>query len=168
MSANGKLMSNLDQQSTKLPNLTVFQRIDPFVEEILIAAAYVTLYKFNIQLSQWVYCSEFEELETIPTMVLINGPLEPASSTLLNAQTFLMILPSPNAPDFFFLLRQDFKGYTFVFISSKAISFQISQEKLLFITVKNHLTLLQLSALATTVIEPTREDGLPLKLEAPE
>ncbi|KAK6928435.1 mRNA-decapping enzyme subunit 1 [Dillenia turbinata] len=70
MSANGKLMSNLDQQSTKLPNLTVFQRIDPFVEEILIAAAYVTLYKFNIQLSQWVYCSEFEELETIPTMIL--------------------------------------------------------------------------------------------------
>ncbi|XLT14163.1 hypothetical protein HN51_059853, partial [Arachis hypogaea] len=28
-------------------------RIDPFVEEILITAAYVTFYEFNIDLSQW-------------------------------------------------------------------------------------------------------------------
>lgn len=55
MSQNGsKLMPNLDQQSTKLLNLTVLQRIDPFVEEILITAAHVTFYEFNIDLSQWV------------------------------------------------------------------------------------------------------------------
>ncbi|KAL7173983.1 hypothetical protein ACSBR2_033272 [Camellia fascicularis] len=53
MSQNGKLMPNLDQQSTKVLNLTVLQRIDPFVEEILITAAHVTLYEFNIDLSQW-------------------------------------------------------------------------------------------------------------------
>ncbi|CAK7329163.1 unnamed protein product [Dovyalis caffra] len=53
MPPNGKLMPNLDQQSTKLLNLTVLQRIDPFVEEILITAAHVTLYEFNIDLSQW-------------------------------------------------------------------------------------------------------------------
>ncbi|KAF7823208.1 mRNA-decapping enzyme-like protein [Senna tora] len=53
MSQNGKLMPNLDQQSTKLLNLTVLQRIDPFVEEILITAAHVTFYEFNIDLSQW-------------------------------------------------------------------------------------------------------------------
>ncbi|XP_038721813.1 mRNA-decapping enzyme-like protein isoform X2 [Tripterygium wilfordii] len=53
MSQNGKLMPNLDQQSTKLLNLTVLQRIDPFVEEILITAAHVTFYEFNIELSQW-------------------------------------------------------------------------------------------------------------------
>lgn len=47
-------MPNLDQQSTKLLNLTVLQRIDPFVEEILITAAHVTFYEFNIDLSQWV------------------------------------------------------------------------------------------------------------------
>ncbi|KAJ0083641.1 hypothetical protein Patl1_30366 [Pistacia atlantica] len=53
MSQNGKLMPNLDQQSTKLLNLTVLQRIDPFIEEILITAAHVTFYEFNIDLSQW-------------------------------------------------------------------------------------------------------------------
>jgi hypothetical protein len=47
-------MPNLDQQTTKLLNLTVLQRIDPFVEEILITAAHVTFYEFNIDLSQWV------------------------------------------------------------------------------------------------------------------
>ncbi|KAK4286326.1 hypothetical protein QN277_002895 [Acacia crassicarpa] len=52
MSQNGKLMPKLDQQSTKLLNLTVLQRIDPFVEEILITAAHVTFYEFNIDLSQ--------------------------------------------------------------------------------------------------------------------
>ena len=54
MSQNGKLMPNLDQNSTKLLNLTVLQRIDPNVEEILITAAHVTFYEFNIDLSQWV------------------------------------------------------------------------------------------------------------------
>ncbi|KAH9659756.1 mRNA-decapping enzyme-like protein [Citrus sinensis] len=46
-------MPNLDQQSTKLLSLTVLQRIDPFIEEILITAAHVTFYEFNIDLSQW-------------------------------------------------------------------------------------------------------------------
>ncbi|XP_050213166.1 mRNA-decapping enzyme-like protein [Mercurialis annua] len=50
---NGKLMPNLDQNSTKMLNLTVLQRMDPFVEEILITAAHVTFYEFNIDLSQW-------------------------------------------------------------------------------------------------------------------
>ncbi|KAK4370621.1 hypothetical protein RND71_010096 [Anisodus tanguticus] len=53
MSQNGKLMPNLDQNSTKLLNLTVLQRIDPFIEEILITAAHVTLYEFNVDNSQW-------------------------------------------------------------------------------------------------------------------
>lgn len=53
MAQSGKLMPNLDQNSTKLLNLTVLQRIDPSVEEILITAAHVTFYEFNIELSQW-------------------------------------------------------------------------------------------------------------------
>ncbi|RYR43005.1 hypothetical protein Ahy_A08g039433 isoform B [Arachis hypogaea] len=53
MSQNGKLMPNLDQHSTKLLNFTVLQRIDPFVEEILITATHLTFYEFNIDLSQW-------------------------------------------------------------------------------------------------------------------
>ncbi|XP_068661835.1 mRNA-decapping enzyme-like protein [Aristolochia californica] len=53
MSQNGKLMPNLDHQSTKVLNLTVLQRIDPFVEEILITAAHVTFYEFNIEQNQW-------------------------------------------------------------------------------------------------------------------
>uniref|UniRef100_A0A1J3IQQ3 mRNA-decapping enzyme-like protein n=1 Tax=Noccaea caerulescens TaxID=107243 RepID=A0A1J3IQQ3_NOCCA len=53
MSQNGKLIPNLDQNSTRLLNLTVLQRIDPFIEEILITAAHVTFYEFNIELSQW-------------------------------------------------------------------------------------------------------------------
>ncbi|XP_059300335.1 mRNA-decapping enzyme-like protein [Lycium ferocissimum] len=176
---NGKLMPNLDQNSTKLLNLTVLQRIDPFIEEILITAAHVTLYEFNIDNSQWsrkdvegslfvvkrstqprfqfivmnrrntdnlvedllgdfeyeiqvpyllyrnstqevngiwfynqreceevanlfdrilgayskvptkskvpLTKSEFEELEAVPTMAVIDGPLEPSSSTASNA-----------------------------------------------------------------------------------
>lgn len=54
MSHNGKLMPNLDEKSTKVLNLTVLQRIDPFVEEILITAAHVTFYEFNVDTSQWV------------------------------------------------------------------------------------------------------------------
>ncbi|CAN7066122.1 unnamed protein product [Brassica oleracea var. botrytis] len=54
MSQNGKLIPpNMDQNSTRLLNLTVLQRIDPFIEEILITAAHVTLYEFNIEISQW-------------------------------------------------------------------------------------------------------------------
>lgn len=54
MTQSGKLMPNLDQQSTKMLNLTVLQRIDPFIEEILITAAHVTFYEFNIETNQWV------------------------------------------------------------------------------------------------------------------
>jgi len=54
MSQNGKLMPQLDQQSTKLLNLTVLQRIDPYVEDILFTAAHVTFYEFNTELSQWI------------------------------------------------------------------------------------------------------------------
>jgi mRNA-decapping enzyme 1B len=54
MSQTGKLMPNLDQQSTKMLNLTVLQRMDPFIEEILITAAHVTFYAFNIETNQWV------------------------------------------------------------------------------------------------------------------
>ncbi|XP_034222888.1 mRNA-decapping enzyme-like protein isoform X3 [Prunus dulcis] len=107
MAQNGKLRPNLDQQSTKLLNLTVLQRIDPFIDEILITATHVTFYEFNTDLSEWecstsvsVYCdespeywilgayskvsstkSEFEELEAVPTIAFMDGPLEPSSST---------------------------------------------------------------------------------------
>ncbi|KAF9664918.1 hypothetical protein SADUNF_Sadunf16G0067800 [Salix dunnii] len=53
MSQTRKLMPNLDQQSTKMLNLTVLQRMDPFIEEILITAAHVTFYAFNIETNQW-------------------------------------------------------------------------------------------------------------------
>ncbi|KAH0913478.1 hypothetical protein HID58_036799, partial [Brassica napus] len=108
MSQNGKLIPpNMDQSSTRLLNLTVLQRIDPFIEEILITAAHVTFYEFNIEISQWsrkdvegslfvvkrlisAYSkanqkpntssskSEFRELEAVPTMAAMDGPLEPS------------------------------------------------------------------------------------------
>ncbi|KAL5545787.1 hypothetical protein UlMin_005474 [Ulmus minor] len=53
MSQPAKVMPNLDQHSTKMLNLTVLQRIDPFIEEILITAAHVTFYEFNIDSNQW-------------------------------------------------------------------------------------------------------------------
>ena len=55
----GKLTPNLDQGGTKVLNLTVLQRIDPSVEDILITASHVTLYDFNIDLNQWVFVSYF-------------------------------------------------------------------------------------------------------------
>ncbi|CAI0391414.1 unnamed protein product [Linum tenue] len=93
MSQPGKLMPNLDQQSTKVLNLTVLQRMDPFIEEILITAAHVTFYEFNIDSSQWgrkdvegslfVVKSEFEELEAVPNISVIEGPLEPSSTAIV-------------------------------------------------------------------------------------
>ncbi|KAJ4869216.1 mRNA-decapping enzyme-like protein [Raphanus sativus] len=55
MFQNGKLVPpNMHQNnSTRLLNLKVLRRIDPFIEEILITAAHVTLYEFNIESSQW-------------------------------------------------------------------------------------------------------------------
>lgn len=62
MAQNGKLRPNLDQQSTKLLNLTVLQRIDPFIDEILITATHVTFYEFNTDLSEWVCFFIFLEI----------------------------------------------------------------------------------------------------------
>ncbi|KAH9699639.1 mRNA-decapping enzyme-like protein [Citrus sinensis] len=143
MSQNGKLMPNLDQQSTKLLNLTVLQRINPFIEEILITAAhdvegslfvvkrntqprfqFVVMnrrntdnlvknllgdFEFEVQVpyllyrnaSQevngiWFYnareceevanlfSSEFEELEAVPTMAVMDGPLESTPSNAVD------------------------------------------------------------------------------------
>lgn len=53
MPHSGKVMPNLDQNSTKVLNLTVLQRMDPYIEEILITAAHVTFYEFNVELNQW-------------------------------------------------------------------------------------------------------------------
>ncbi|MED6206919.1 hypothetical protein PIB30_031145 [Stylosanthes scabra] len=48
-----KVTPNLDMQSTKVLNLTVLQRIDPSVAEILFTAAHVSFYDFNIETSVW-------------------------------------------------------------------------------------------------------------------
>lgn len=59
MSQNAaKLMPNLDQNSTKILNLTVLQRMDPYIDEILITVAHVKFYEFNVDLNQWV-CIHF-------------------------------------------------------------------------------------------------------------
>jgi hypothetical protein len=44
----------MDAEGTRLLNLTVLQRLDPAVEDILITAAHVTLYDFNIDLNPGV------------------------------------------------------------------------------------------------------------------
>ncbi|KAH9699669.1 mRNA-decapping enzyme-like protein [Citrus sinensis] len=143
MSQNGKLMPNLDQQSTKLLNLTVLQLIDPFIEEILITAAhdvegslfvvkrntqprfqFVVMnrrntdnlvenllgdFEFEVQVPYLLYrnasqevngiwfdnareceevanlfSSEFEELEAVPTMAVMDGPLESTPSNAVD------------------------------------------------------------------------------------
>ncbi|KAG6508635.1 hypothetical protein ZIOFF_034015 [Zingiber officinale] len=48
-----KPVPNLDQQSTKALNLTVLQRADAFVEEILLTATHVALYAFSVEINQW-------------------------------------------------------------------------------------------------------------------
>ncbi|XP_027350301.1 mRNA-decapping enzyme-like protein [Abrus precatorius] len=53
MSQTKKLTPNLDQQGTKALNLTVLQRVDPFIDEILFTAAHVSFYDFNIETNQW-------------------------------------------------------------------------------------------------------------------
>ncbi|MFS7894552.1 putative mRNA-decapping enzyme subunit 1, PH-like domain superfamily [Helianthus anomalus] len=53
MCQTGKLMHNLDQNNMKILNLIVLERMDPYIEEILITAAHVTFYEFNVDLNQW-------------------------------------------------------------------------------------------------------------------
>ncbi|PWA39665.1 mRNA-decapping enzyme subunit 1, PH domain-like protein [Artemisia annua] len=53
MSENSKLKPNLDEKSRKTLNLTVLQRLDPYIDQILITAAHVTFYQFNVHLNQW-------------------------------------------------------------------------------------------------------------------
>ncbi|RDY11380.1 mRNA-decapping enzyme-like protein [Mucuna pruriens] len=53
MSQTRKLTPNLDQESTKVLNLTVLQRADPFIDEILFTAAHVSFYDFNLERNQW-------------------------------------------------------------------------------------------------------------------
>ncbi|KAF4402873.1 hypothetical protein G4B88_010325 [Cannabis sativa] len=72
MSQTGKLTPNLDQHSTKALNLIVLQRIDPFIEEILITAAHVTFYEFNIESNQWVGVSflSLDSYDLLPSLRL--------------------------------------------------------------------------------------------------
>jgi len=51
-----KVTPNLavDGEGTRTLNLTVLQRLDPAVEDILITAAHVTLYDFDTDVNQWV------------------------------------------------------------------------------------------------------------------
>ncbi|CAM6046851.1 unnamed protein product [Sphagnum compactum] len=49
----GKPLPQLDQNSTKELNLTVLQRMDRHVEDILTTAAHVTFYQFRVEDSQW-------------------------------------------------------------------------------------------------------------------
>lgn len=44
------------------------------------------------------YCSEFEELEAVPTMAVMDGPLEPSSSTTSNVAE---VLDDPAFVNFF-------------------------------------------------------------------
>ncbi|KMT15911.1 hypothetical protein BVRB_3g055980 [Beta vulgaris subsp. vulgaris] len=48
-----KLMPNLDQQITKHINLTVLQRFDPCIQDIVLTAAHVALYEFSMGQNQW-------------------------------------------------------------------------------------------------------------------
>ncbi|XP_062187362.1 mRNA-decapping enzyme-like protein isoform X2 [Phragmites australis] len=43
----------MDGEGTRTLNLTVLQRLDPSVEDILITAAHVTLYDFDTDINQW-------------------------------------------------------------------------------------------------------------------
>ncbi|KAL8094915.1 hypothetical protein AgCh_036430 [Apium graveolens] len=53
MTNPAKLKPNLNHHNTKMLNLTVLQRMDPFIEDILITATHVTLYDFDIPLNHW-------------------------------------------------------------------------------------------------------------------
>lgn len=43
----------MDEEGTRMLNLTVLQRLDPAVEDVLITAGHVTLYDFDTNLNQW-------------------------------------------------------------------------------------------------------------------
>jgi mRNA-decapping enzyme 1B len=44
----------IDGEGTRALNLTVLQRLDPAIEDILITTAHVTLYDFDTDEHQWV------------------------------------------------------------------------------------------------------------------
>jgi hypothetical protein len=45
---------NLDKKSTNELNLSVLQRFDPDVEDVLVTAGHVALYAMNTECMQWV------------------------------------------------------------------------------------------------------------------
>eukprot|EP00249_Psilotum_nudum_P012818 c24005_g1_i1 orf=208-1272(+) len=53
MAQNCKPIPHLCHQSTLELNLTVLQRMDTHVEDILMTAGHVTLYEFNLDVNQW-------------------------------------------------------------------------------------------------------------------
>jgi mRNA-decapping enzyme 1B len=71
----GKVTPNLamDAEATRMLNLTVLQRLDPAVEDILITAAHVTLYDFNIDLNQWVSTPSRHQTCPIQSIWLTRG-----------------------------------------------------------------------------------------------
>ncbi|XP_022882807.1 mRNA-decapping enzyme-like protein isoform X2 [Olea europaea var. sylvestris] len=48
-----KLTPHLDKRVTKKLNLTVLQRMDPFISEILMTVSFVTFYSFDVDATQW-------------------------------------------------------------------------------------------------------------------
>lgn len=67
-------MPNLDQQGTRVLNLTVLQRMDPYIEQILITAAHVTFYAFDIDLNQWVMLFAFPDYSLFSIFVCVFFP----------------------------------------------------------------------------------------------
>lgn len=72
-------MENLIKENTELLSLLRIHRINSFS-----VLPTITIFCNKYVLLIVLACSEFEELEAVPTMAVIDGPLEPSSSPTSN------------------------------------------------------------------------------------
>jgi hypothetical protein len=84
----------LDQNSTKELNLTVLQRMDRHVEDILTTAAHVTFYQFSVEDSQWVTRNSFTQTSptTTAAAAAATPPPPPPSHLCGCGSLFLLVL----------------------------------------------------------------------------
>ena len=108
----------IDEEGTRMLNLTVLQRLDPAVEDILITAAHVTLYDFDTDLNQWVgarcpppsHPVGFASMPIWPDFFFNLQSCKDVEGSLFVVKRFV---PVPNAVDLMPLLRLNYADFVF-------------------------------------------------------
>lgn len=113
-------MENLIKENTELLSLLRIHRINSFS-----VLPTITIFCNKYVLLIVLACSEFEELEAVPTMAVIDGPLEPSSSPTSNVAD----VPDDSSFVNYFSVRTHTYYIMSFFFISKSISIMVYDTK---------------------------------------